>query len=146
MIPTRFAKAGKGGMATTFSRIAVRRDTAANWHDPSIAKLPLEGEICLTVKGDGGIEDSKFSHEWGQIKIGDGVNEWADLEYYGGGDAEVIVGPDDPAPDWPGGGPVPEGVLWFNTGNDTLLIRVTDDWVKVSLITSCISRSSSSPD
>ena len=133
-------KAGKGSsMATTFSRICVRRDTAKNWHDPSIAKLPLQGEICLTVKGDGGDEDKQYAHEWGQFKIGDGQNEWADIEYYaGGGDTEVIVSDDDPALTWPGNGVVPNGTLWFDTkgGKDTLLIRVnassTGEWKQIA--------------
>ena len=107
----------KGSMATTYSRICVRRDTAKNWHDPNVAKLPLEGEICLTIKGDPADPDEKkWSHEWGQIKIGDGTKEWDELDYYGGGgDAEVIVAPNDPAPTWPGGGDVPEGVLWLGS-------------------------------
>lgn len=87
---------------TLTTRIVIRNDTTANW----LAK----GTIIL-LKGEIGLEFTPTNEV--RMKIGDGVTQWQDLEYFSGQGNVVIH---DVAPT-PADSDLEVGTLWFY--NDT---------------------------
>lgn len=66
---------------TLKTRIQLRNDTEANWLLVADTLVPLAGEVCITNDGD----------NKGLYKVGDGTSTWRQLEYHGGGGADVQV-------------------------------------------------------
>lgn len=64
-------------MATLKTRIALRNDTTAKWQEHSDVVL-LKGEIGIEFEESGNVK----------MKVGDGVNSWGDLDYFGGESTE----------------------------------------------------------
>ena len=64
-------------MATLKTRIALRNDTTAKWQEHSDVVL-LKGEIGIEFEESGNVK----------MKVGDGVNSWGNLDYFGGEPAE----------------------------------------------------------
>lgn len=60
-------------MATLKTRIALRNDTTAKWQEHSDVIL-LKGEIGIEFEESGNVK----------MKVGDGVNSWGNLDYFGG--------------------------------------------------------------
>lgn len=60
-------------MATLKTRIALRNDTTAKWQEHSDVVL-LKGEIGIEFEESGNVK----------MKVGDGVNSWGNLDYFGG--------------------------------------------------------------
>ena len=60
-------------MATLKTRIALRNDTTAKWQEHSDVVL-LKGEIGIEFEESGNVK----------MKVGDGVNSWSNLDYFGG--------------------------------------------------------------
>lgn len=68
-------------MATSRQRIQLRRDTAANW----TAANPV------LLAGEAGVETDS-----GRLKIGNGTQQWTDLEYLAGDAANGLPTGGDP--------------------------------------------------
>ena len=64
-------------MATLKTRIALRNDTTAKWQEHSDVVL-LKGEIGIEFEESGNVK----------MKVGDGVNSWGNLDYFGGESTE----------------------------------------------------------
>ena len=60
-------------MATLKTRIALRNDTTTKWQEHSDVVL-LKGEIGIEFEESGNVK----------MKVGDGVNSWGNLDYFGG--------------------------------------------------------------
>lgn len=87
---------------TLTTRIVVRNDTTANW---------LANKEAILLKGEIGLEFTPTNEV--RMKIGDGVTQWQDLEYFSGQGNVVIH---DVAPT-PADSDLEVGTLWFY--NDT---------------------------
>lgn len=66
------------------ARIVLRNDSHANWEANSTEVL-LKGEVGIEFFDDG----------TAKIKIGDGVNTWADLDYFGGEGGTAVIAADN---------------------------------------------------
>lgn len=87
---------------TLTTRIVVRNDTTANW---------LANKEAILLKGEIGLEFTPVNEV--RMKIGDGVTQWQDLEYFSEQENVVIH---DVAPT-PADSDLEVGTLWFY--NDT---------------------------
>lgn len=91
---------------TLNTRISLRNDTTENWSTNN--PVLLKGEVGIEITSSGA----------NKIKIGDGIQAWNDIPYFGGGSSAVIATVDPT----PANSSNDIGTLWINTANDTSYI------------------------